>query len=478
MPKETLQTDHTGQQVHYGAAALGLGLSQTVANFVSQLRFETIPDQVIHQAKRACVDFLGCAWAGSQHATIDKLVRGLRSLEEAGQVPLLGRPERFSRMSAALANGQSGHVLDFDDTHMGGVILHASSPMLAALLSLAFGRAIDGETFLTAFVAGFETAIRLGQAAPDHHAGGWHLTGTLGTVAAAAACANMLKLDASQCLAALGLAASQSAGMQQNRGTSAKSLHAGKAASNGLLAAILAQQGCSASAEIFEGRKGFIRIYSQSQDAQKLTEGLGERWELLTNGYKPYACGVVLHPTIDAMIALAHRLPRADDRVAVIGSLELMVCPDAIRITGVESPGTGLMSKFSIRHAAAVSLIDGAGGLVQFSDGAPGRAEVQRMAGKIEIRAEDKLKKDQAFARCTLSDGQQLDVQIEHATGTHNNPLSDAQLAEKFKGNVAWAGDQIDVQTTLGALWNLDNAQDIAPAFFGLVRAPDQRPIR
>ncbi len=452
--------------VQYGVAALGLGLSKTLARFVSELRFASLPAAVVHQAKRACIDYLGCALAGGQHPTIEQLVQGLQHLDEVGQTPLLGRNERLSRLSAALVSGQSGHVLDFDDTHMGGVILHASSPMLSAMLAHAHGRHISGERLLTGFVAGFETAIRLGQAAPAHHAGGWHLTGTLGTVAAAAACANLMALDPSQCLVALGLAASQAAGMQQNRGTSAKSLHAGKAASSGLLAAVLAERGFSASPEIFEGRKGFINIYSQSQQPEKLTEALGERWELLANGYKPYACGVVLHPSIDAMIAIAQQLGDQAGAPGPVKSLTLMVCPDAIRITGVEKPGSGLMSKFSIRHAACVAFLDRAGGLAQFSDDAPMREDVQALSPLVQIQGLESLQRDQARAECVLDNGRRLSATVDHATGTHQNPLSDAQIAQKFLGNASLAKHSLAAQDRLEALWQLDQAADVAEVFF------------
>lgn len=452
--------------VQYGVADLGLGLTQTLATFISELTFATLPDAVVHQAKRAFVDWLGCALAGSQHPTVAYLRAGIEELGENGPIPILGRSERFSRLSAALINGQAGHVLDFDDTHMGGVILHASSPILAALIAASFGKAVSGERFLSAYVAGFETAVRLGQAAPDHHAGGWHLTGTLGTVGAAAACANLQGLSAQRCVAALGIAATQAAGMQQNRGTSCKSFHAGKAASNGLLSAVLAGQGFSASNEILEGKKGFIRIYSSAQSPTKLIDGLGQRWELLSNGYKPYACGVVLHPAIDAMIALSEQLPAGSTHWRQVASVQLSVNPDAIRITGVQQPGTGLMSKFSIAHAAAVSFIDQSGGLQQFSDSAPARADVQTFSRHVQVSGLDSLGKDQAQASCTLTSGEVIRVAIEHARGTHKNPLTDEQLVQKYLGNIQTLSEREQSAKQLKALWQMDTAIDAANVFF------------
>ena len=246
----------------YGVSALGLGLTEGLADFVSTLEFADLPLAVVHQAKRAFVDWFGCAIAGSHHPTIDRVAGAMQALGEIGDVPVIARRGQFTKLAAATINGQSGHVLDFDDTHMGGVILHASSPILGALVPAAYGQSISGKKFLTSFVAGFEASVRLGQAASSHHEGGWHLTGTLGTVGAACACARLMDLSPEQTTAAIGIAATQAAGIQQNRGTSCKSFHAGKAASNGLLSAVLAGQGFTASTESLEGKKGFIRIYS------------------------------------------------------------------------------------------------------------------------------------------------------------------------------------------------------------------------
>src|SRR6185436_13621737 len=191
-----------------------------------------------------------------------------------------------------LANGQMGHVLDYDDTHMGGVVLHTSSPVLAALLALAERAPVSGEAFMLAYAVGFEAGVRAGRTAPGHHKGGWHLTGTLGSIAAGAACGRLLSLDAQRMTYALGIAATQAGGMQQNRGTMCKSFHAGKAARNGVLAALLAERGVDSTQEIIEGKRGFSRIYSDVAAPEQLTDGLGASWLIESNGHKPYACGV------------------------------------------------------------------------------------------------------------------------------------------------------------------------------------------
>ncbi len=296
---------------------------------------------------------------------------------------MLGRTLKLGLLEAPIANGQMGHLLDYDDTHMGGVVLHASSPILAALLALTDRGGTDGRALIAAYAAGFEAGVRVGQSAPGHYDGGWHLTGTLGTLAAGAACARLLGLDARAMVHALGIAATQASGMQQNRGTMAKSFHAGKAASNGLLAALLAQQGFDSSAEIIEGKHGFCRTYSNVAKPELMLEGLGSRWEIIRNGYKPYACGVVLHPAIDAMIALAGRSALDPNRIARV---ELRVHPHAVKITGVRDPDSGLQSKFSLWHSAAVAYLDRAAGVAQYTDVRAGCAGCRRLARKDRRR--------------------------------------------------------------------------------------------
>jgi 2-methylcitrate dehydratase PrpD len=417
--------------VDYGAAPLNLGLTRQFAAFVADADYEDLSDEARKAARRGVLDWLGCALAGSRHPTVDILMRTLAVLGSSETVPVLGRNVRLGLLEAALANGQMGHVLDFDDTHMGGVILHASSPILSALLAVAQTRTISGRELMIAYALGFEAGVRAGQAAPLHHAGGWHLTGTLGTIAAGVAVAKALGLDAVRVTNAMALAATQAAGMQQNRGTMAKSLHAGKAASNGLLAALLAENGYDGSDEILEGRRGFCRIYSSETNEAALLDQLGSRWEILRNGHKPYACGVVLHPTIDAMIALGRQV----DDVAAVRKVELRVNPAAVSITGVTNPRSGLKSKFSLTYTASVSFLDRAAGIEQFSNDRTERGDVPAFSVLVDVVADEHLARDQASATVWLADGTSFAHRVEHASGTADNPMSDAALRAKFLAN-------------------------------------------
>ncbi|MCC6890643.1 MAG: MmgE/PrpD family protein [Hyphomicrobiales bacterium] len=442
----------------YGAASLGLNVTRALAAFLARLRPADLPQSASHQACRGLLDYLGCALAGSRHPTLDRLLPVLTALNAQPQAVVIGRNCKLGLIEASLANGQMGHVLDFDDTHMGGVVLHASSPILAAVLSLAGRGGVDGRSLIAAYAAGFEAGVRIGQAAPGHHDGGWHLTGTLGTIAAGAAAAKLLALDDRQMTHALGIAATQAAGMQQNRGTMCKSFHAGRAASNGLLAALLAAQGFDSSEEIIEGKRGFTRIYSPVAAPERVLEGLGQRWEIMQNGYKPYACGVLLHPILDAMVALGTMRLLAPEAIARI---EARVHPIAVRITGLGDPTTGLQSKFSIYHAAAVAYLDRSAGIAQFSDARATAADVIALRDKIVVTTDAGLRKDEAQAALVSATGERIEINVPHASGTIDNPMSDAAIESKFMANAEPAVGEERARRIAATTWRLEQLADV-----------------
>jgi 2-methylcitrate dehydratase PrpD len=432
-------------------------LTKTLCGHLAGTRFGDLSPAAVNEARRGVLDWIGCALAGSTHPTIAKL---LAVLDEAGgrpQARVIGHSLRLGFLEAPLANGQMGHVLDFDDTHMGGVVLHASSPVLAALFALAERAPVSGADLMLAYAVGFEAGVRSGRAAPGHHKGGWHLTGTLGSIAAGVAGGKLIGLDAQRLTYAMGIAATQAAGMQQNRGTSCKSFHAGKAAANGVLAALLAERGFDSTQEIIEGRKGFSRIYSDVAAPDLLTAGLADRWVIETNGHKPYACGVVLHPLIDAMIALRDRDDIAPETVSEI---KLRVHPFVLAITDVVEPQSGLQSKFSTIHSAAVALVDGAAGIAQYSDTKVSDPVVAALRRKVSALADETLGKDEAFASI-MAAGRRHDIHIAHASGTAANPMSDTAIEAKFLANAAPVISADRAARAAALVWSLERQPDV-----------------
>jgi 2-methylcitrate dehydratase PrpD len=432
-------------------------LTKTLCGHLAAAQISDLNTAAMSEARRGVLDWIGCALAGSGHETITTLLSVLQETSGRPQATIFGRGLRLGLLDAPLANGQMGHVLDYDDTHMGGVVLHTSSPVLAGLFALAERTPVSGADFMLAYAVGFEAGVRSGHTAPGHHKGGWHLTGTLGTIAAGAACGKLLKLNRQRLTYTMGIAATQAAGMQQNRGTMCKSFHAGKAAANGVLAALLAERGFDSTQEIIEGEKGFCHIYSDVVDPEKLTAGLGQGWLIETNGYKPYACGVVLHPLIEAIIAIRNR--NTIDPAAV-SEISVRVHPLVLSITGVVEPSTGLQSKFSTLHSAAVALIDGAAGVAQYSDAKAADPMVAALRRKVKAVADKTLRKDEAWAAITAGD-KRHEVHVAHTTGTSGNPISNAEIEAKFLANAAPVIGRERAERARAFVWSLETQPDV-----------------
>lgn len=432
--------------------------TKTLCGHLATAKFSDLTPAALREARRGVLDWIGCALAGSGHRTITTLLGVLEETTGKPQATVLGRKLKLGLLDAPLANGQMGHVLDYDDTHMGGVVLHTSSPVLAALFALAERKPVSGADLMLAYAVGFEAGVRAGRTAPGHHKGGWHLTGTLGSIAAGVASGKLIGLDTQRLTYAMGISATQAAGMQQNRGTMCKSFHAGKAASNGVLAALLAERGFDSTQEIIEGKKGFSRIYSDVASTDELTAGLDKGWLIESNGHKPYACGVVLHPLIDAVVTIRNR-----DKVdpASVSEIQLRVNPLVLSITGVIDPSTGLQSKFSTLHSAAVAMIDGAAGTAQYTDAKAVEPAIAALRRKVKPVADETLRKDEAYAT-VIANGNKHDVHIPHASGTADNPMSDSAIETKFMANA---------EPVIGA----DRARQAAEFVWSLEKQPDVR---
>ncbi len=434
-------------------------VTQDLCAYLAAARYADMPARAVHEGRRGVLDWLGCALAGSAHPTIDKLAGVLEEIGGRPQVSVLGRKLKLGLLDGALANGQMGHVLDFDDTHsVDTTVLHTSSPVLAALFALAQRAAVSGQAFLLAYASGFEAGIRSGLAAPGHLKGGWHTTGTLGAIAAAVAAGKLLGLDAKQLNHAMAIGATQAGGMQQNRGTSCKSFHAGKAAMSGVLAGLLAQRGFDSSLEIIEGKLGYSRIYSDVAAPELLTADLGSRgWEIERNGHKPYACGFVLHAALDAVLAL-----RAQAQIdpGQVSAIEIVGHPHVLSVTGTLAPVTGLQSKFSIYHSAAAAFIDGAAQAHQYTDQRALDPAVIALRLKVKVSVDESFRKDQAQA-FMIAGGKRNEATIEHASGMAENPMSDAAIEAKFLANAEPVIGKERALRVAESVWKLDELKDV-----------------
>ena len=257
---------------------------------------------------------------------------------------------------------------------------------------------------------------------------------------------------------ALGLAASQAAGLRENFGSMVKSLHPGRAAQNGLAAALMAEAGFTSSATAIEGKRGFAHVLSTTVNIAKCVDALGTRYDLLGNTYKPYACGLVIHPAIEACIRWRNE---NGIRAADVARIDFKVHPMTLELTGKKTPRTGLEGKFSVFHSAAVALIDGAGGEAQYADARVNAADVVALRAKVNAVADASLGLDAIDATITLNDGARHHLHIDHCIGSRGQPMTDALLDDKFR---AQCEAVIGVERSAAALalwWRIEALDDV-----------------
>ncbi len=347
------------------APTVAKGVTQTLAHYVVNAKYEDLPPGVRKEGVRTLLNLVGVAVGGSHHPTVENAIAAMTPFSGPAQASLLGRRERLDILNAAMINGISSHIFDYDDTHL-KTIIHPGGPVVCSILALSEYRPVSGKDFLNALVLGVETSCRIGNAVyPDHYDRGWHITGTAGVIGAAVATGKLLGLTEQQMVWALGLAASQPVGFRESFGSMNKSFNPGRAANNGMTAAILASKNYTSSDEMIEAKRGWANTISDKRDFKEITEGLGQRYEAALNTYKPFACGIVLHPAIDAAIQLRNEYKLKPDQ---IDHVDLRVNPLVLELTGKKTPREGLEGKFSIYHSVAVAIVEGAGGEKQFSD--------------------------------------------------------------------------------------------------------------
>lgn len=405
-------------------------VTQILATFIATHPSRGWSDAVDHEAHRTFMNWLGCAVGAARHEAADAALAAIHMLQPPAQACVLGRNERVDMASAALLNGITSHTFDYDDTHL-KTIIHPAGPVASAVLAMAEHLGNSGREVIDALVIGIDVSCRVGNAMyPDHYDRGWHITGSTGTLGAAAACARLLKLDVQQTAMALGIAASQPIGMREQFGTMTKPFHPGGAARAGLMSALLASQGFTASRKALEAPRGMMQTISAKNDWNEVTHALGQRFEISFNSYKPFACGIVIHPSIDACTQLRNQgvTPNQVERI------ELKVHSLVLELTGKKEPEDGLQAKFSVYHGCAAGLTFGCAAESEFSDAVVTRADMVDLRRKVVATVDDAIDEASADVTAVLMDGRRIHVFVEHALGSLKNPMTDGQLEAKFHG--------------------------------------------
>jgi 2-methylcitrate dehydratase PrpD len=432
-------------------------VTQVLAKFVATHPSRGWNDGVEHEALRTLLNWVGCAVGAARHESAEAAIAAMKMLEPAGQASVLGRGEKLDMAGAALVNGITSHTFDFDDTHLKTVI-HPAGPVASALIALAEVRGSTGREVIDALVLGVDVECRIGNCMyPEHYDRGWHITGSTGTLGAAAGCARLLKLDERHTAWALGVAASQPIGMREQFGTMTKPFHPGGAARAGLTSALLAANGFTASPRAIEAPRGYAQVVSTKNDWNEITDELGKRFEISFNTYKPFACGIVIHPTIDAAIQLRSQGVKAPD----VEKVELRVHPLVLELTGKKEPQDGLQGKFSVYHGFAAGLVAGRAGEHEYDDAFVRREDVVALRRKVVATVDASIAEDAADVTVTLAGGRKAHVHVDHAVGSLEKPLSDAQLAAKFQSLAEPVIGKEKARSAIDACWKLADAKDV-----------------
>jgi 2-methylcitrate dehydratase PrpD len=429
-----------------------------IAQFATAIGPGGLPPAVAHEAKRSLLNFVGGAIGVAYAPAVEAAVRVHKPFSGSHTSTLIGRHERLDPLSASFINAVAANLLDYDDTHLRTVI-HPTAPVAPPALALAETRGLPGAAMLTAFALGAELECRLGNMVTGgHYARGWHITATCGVFGAALASALLMKLSAQQVAHALGIAASQSAGLVENLPTGAKNVGVGNSARNGLFAALFAEQGYDAADEAIEGRHGWARAAGDEPRLDELLGGLGSRWELLRNTYKPYPCGIVMHSVIDACLELRDRLrldPASIVSATVSGDALLLARGD--RVVRNERD-----ARVSIHHSAAAAFLWGRAGVQEFAEAKAMSPEAIAFRAKVRAARDDTMRQGGCRVVVRLADGSEHAETVLAARGSIEKPLTDADLEAKLSELVALAGRGLEAVRIADAIWRIDSAGDIS----------------
>ena len=380
-----------------------MNVTQELCEAIREMDYESLPQDVVNEAKLCLLDWLGVTLGGANEPLTKILMEIAEATGGIEQASIIGHNKKDSVLNAALINGSASHALDFDDVHF-QMMGHPTVPVMPALLALAEDRKYGGRDFLTAFVAGFEAECRIGSSVfPIHYQQGYHATSTLGRFGAAVACAKLLGLDPKRMNYGIGLAGTQAAGLKQVFGTMAKPFHAGKAAMDGLLSALLAEKEFTCSDDILAGEMGFCQVLSPEANPEVITDDFGKDYAIRNVMFKRHASCFETHPTIDAVLGL-----RDEVDVENVSEINVQATPVAVQIAGKPEPKTGLEGKFSVAYCAALALADGETGEDHFTDEKVCSDRMVSLYKKIKVESNDDYGMTQSEVVVRMTDGREV----------------------------------------------------------------------
>ena len=460
-------------------------ITEEAATFVETVTFDDIPEEALHIGKRCIIDGLGLYVAGSEEHSLEMLIAEAAEMGGRGDALLLTTNTKIPAPMAARVLGTAGHAHDWDDSqvsvdpaHIYGLLTHPTIPPLTASLIMAQARGpISGKDFMLAFQTGFEVECKISEwMLPQHYMSGMHSSGTVGTLGAFAAAAKIMGLTGEKLRSGFGIAASFAAGIRCNFGTMTKPLHVGRAAENGITAALIAERGFSADPEALDGPWGFMAVQGGGCSEDKLTQGFGKTLTMTDPGVsiKPYPCGVLTHPTIDLMLKL---VTEGDVKPDDIEAVTVYAGSNILKPIRYPIAENHLQAKFSLPAALSMIALARKAGKVEFSDAFVGSDAMQSMQRRMRTEMDPEIEaqgfdKMRSRITITLKDGKEISGWAdERYRGGPENPLTDAEVEDKARSccDGVLSGDEMD--DMIENAWNVLDLKDVGAVLAGSLKS-------
>lgn len=438
--------------------------TRDLAKYIENMKSGDIPSKVIDHAKACCLDWIGCALAGSLESAgriVKELVVDVGGADES---TVVGTSVRTSSPNAALANGILGHCAELDDIHEESII-HPAASVVPAALAICEKEKLSGVDLLTSIVCGYEVEIRIAKSIMPSHYRYWHTTGTCGTFGATAAVGKLLSLEVDELVHAFGIAGTQAGGLVEVFGTMSKPLNAGKAAMNGVISALLAEKGFTSSDRILEAEKGYCKATSEKFDPDAIL-GKDGVFEITRSVFKRYSCCGHIHGALDAVLAI---LDAESIQVEDIGKVKVGTYPIAIEIIGGGTrPSSASEARFNLPYCVALALLYGRVGPAEFAGRRFSDDTVFELSKKVRVEVDPELSDARlgaAIVEVELANGRKTRRRVDHPKGHPENPLSRTELEGKFRSLVSSILEEADATRLIEMTRDLENLSQLENLF-------------
>jgi len=436
-----------------------LNRTQVLSNFIFDSSIEDFTAEIIEASKKCLLDWIGVTLSGARDPSVRILIDLIEEMGGRRQATILGYGMKTNVLNAAFVNGTASHILDYDDAHE-GTRSHPSAPLIPALLAISEYKNLSGSEFITAFVLGFEVSTRIGLTlGKSYYDLGWHATPILGRFGAAAGVGKLLKLNRDRLAIAFGLAATNVGGLRRVFGTMGKSFHAGKAAMDGMLSALLSQKGFTSPMDILDGEPSFFEMFFGEHDPNGMIRGLGKDYQILKSSFKLYAACLLTHPAIDGLIWMRREF---DFHSGSVEQIDLEVCPPCLAVTNNTNPKNALEGKFSIYFCAALAVEKGEVKESHFTQSLVDDDRIRGLMKKINVIRNESLGESEAHIRVKLKNGIERFHHVVAPKGDPRNPLSFEEIIKKFEDLNCTLLSRRRMNRMIDIIQNLEKLQNLS----------------